>query len=485
MTTQITITVPFSLKPNQILASTTPEENAFILELGCNAFTVLQKGVSQNANDAIYKSLKEAAREDFLKKEQIYQQEFTKVQSQLETLKQRLEQENILRRDVEQTIRQQEASNRLAICQEKDARIADLAQQNKRLQEMIDTSIKASNKELAADFTALKDNLLRLSSNSQVKGKAAESIFTDLLQRVFGNVPIGEEFSIQNLGQQEAHKGDIHMVWRKSLIMWEVKNYTRQVDAKEVNKFHQDMQTNPEIAVGILVSMNTGIQGHTKAGDIDIAPMPDGRMCIYINNFGQKDDPQYYLQSLQPFIEVFCLIHKQSKAKMVVDDEDNSYELEAMKKNMQTITLMLQEHLKKDIDLRNICMTEKKKAEDCWNKFIMKIKEQEHSTKNMLKCILSLEESDDTLQSNKKENEDLFFKQFEWAVLDDEQKKFVECIRKNFSFAEDKETPSKDVREALKVDGLSEKQILKYQESLVLEDAWRKGSVKVKYVVKI
>ena len=44
---------------------------------------------------------------------------------------------------------------------------------------------------------------------------------------------------------------------------------------------------------------------------------------------------------------------------------------------------------------------------------------------------------------------------------------------------------AKDVREILKTAGISEKQIIKYQETLVLESAWKKGSTKVLHLSKV
>ena len=101
----------------------------------------------------------------------------------------------------------------------------------------------------------------------------------------------------------------------------------------------------------------------------------------------------------------------------------------------------------------------------------------------MLRTLLEID-TPDTELTTLKANEDIFFKPFDYEVLTDEQKKFVDIIRRNYDFVENYELPAKDVRDILKGE-LSEKQILKVQETIVLEDAWKKGSIKVKNLSKV
>jgi hypothetical protein len=475
--TTFNLNLPIIFAIPQILATTTPEENAFILELGTKAFTQIQQQGEKSLNQKIYKSLEDAAKEDFLKKEASMIQEIEKFSTALAGTKRKLEEETSLRQRTENIIRQEEKRNREEICKEKDARIESLQADLQRSLRSVEAAVSLSNKDLQANFTQFKEQFFKMTTTSQSKGKGAEVIFEELLKRAFGSSSLDEEFSLQNFGSQEGHKGDIHMHWRKSLVMWEVKNYTRIVDSKEIQKFHQDMSTNPEISVGILVSMCSGIQGHTKAGDIDLHLTPDGRMCIYINNFNKQEDPQYYLQSLQPFLEVFC---KQQNKNIKMEAEDNSYELEQLKKNNTIILLMLKEHQKKTVDMRNMFNTAKKKNEQIWTELQVKLKETEQSTKQMLRTLL---ETDEEEAEAAKQNEDIFFKPFEYDVLTDSQRKFVDVVRRHFNFIDNAEIPAKDVREILKGE-LSERQILNAQETIILEDAWKKGSVKVRNLCK-
>ena len=479
MTTIFSMQVPLTFIPSEFLAKTSPEENAFILELGSKAFLQIQQQGDKKLNQDLYKSLEKAAAEAYAKKEKELLASIADKEQTLSGTKRKLEEEISLRQNTELTIRQEERRNREEICKEKDARIESLQTELQRSLRQVETSVSLSNKDLLSNFNQFKDQFMKMTASSQAKGKGAEVIFEELLKRSFGSTSIDEEFGIQNFGQQEGHKGDIHMSWRKVKIMWEVKNYSKIVDSKEVQKFHQDMMTNPDIAVGIMVSMCSGIQGHTKAGDIDLYPMPDGRMCIYINNFEKHEDPQYYLQSLQPFLEIFSKQHK----KLVENKGDNDVvvELEQLKKTNTVIQLMLKEHQKKTVELRNMFNGAKKKNEQIWTELQVKLKDTEHSTKQMLRTLLEI---DDEEVSASKPNEDIFFKPFDYEVLSDEQRKFVDLVRRNFNFVDDVEMTAKDVRDILKGE-LSERVIIKMQETMVLEDAWKKGSVKVKNLCKV
>jgi len=76
--TTFNLNLPITFAIPQILATTTPEENAFILELGTKAFTQIQQQGEKSLNQKIYKSLEDAAKEDFLKKEASMIQEIEK-----------------------------------------------------------------------------------------------------------------------------------------------------------------------------------------------------------------------------------------------------------------------------------------------------------------------------------------------------------------------------------------------------------------------
>jgi hypothetical protein len=143
---------------------------------------------------------------------------------------------------------------------------------------------------------------------------------------------------------------------------------------------------------------------------------------------------------------------------------------------------MLKEHQKKTVDLRNMFNGARKKNDQIWAELQVRIKDTEQSTKEMLRSLLEID--DEEAGSASKPNEDIFFKPFDYDILSDEQRKFVDLMRRNFNFVDDAELAAKDVRDILKNE-LSERLIIKMQETMVLEEAWKKGSVKVKNICKV
>ena len=494
----ISLNIPLSFFVPEIIHETSPEDYAFILELGCKGFQSIKNHGEKKLHNVLFDSLEAQAKEAYTKKETVLQkeldqikktskQELDTIQGQLATLKEHLSTESKLRLELENKIREEERRNREEIIKEKDERIQSLQamlvinkDQDTHLQQSIksvETIVRASNRELETNFHQLRDQFMKVTTGSALKGASAEKIFTELLQRSFGSTSIYEEFSLNNLGSTDSHSGDIHMTWRGSKILWEVKNYSKTVDSKEVQKFHQDMSTNTDMAIGIIVSMNTGIQGHTKAGDIDLQPLPDGRICIYLNNFEKHGDGQQYLQSLQPFLEVFCKNSKNPSKEM-----EESHELERYKKTVNIILLMIKSHQAKMSDLKNTFSSAKKKQDQLWTELQVKLKEVDNSTKQMLKMLL---EQEDEEKEEVNDSEYLIFKPFQWDILSEVEKKFVQTIRKQFKIVEDAKMVAAEVRDTFKAAGISEEAIGKCREVLLTDDVWKKGAKDVKHLQKI
>jgi len=232
MSSSINITVPFSFVVPKILEKTTPEQNAFILELGCKAFSQVDQQLAEKHNKDLYSRLENAAREAYVKKENELTASLTEKDQLLSGTKRKLEEEIALRQNTERTIRQEERRNREEICKEKDARIESLQADLQRSLRQVEAAVSLSNKGLEANFNQFKEQFFKMTTSSQSKGKGAEVIFEELLKRSFGATSIGDDFSIQNFGQQEGHKGDIHMTMRGLKSMWEIKNYARLLTAR-------------------------------------------------------------------------------------------------------------------------------------------------------------------------------------------------------------------------------------------------------------
>ena len=274
----------------------------------------------------------------------------------------------------------------------------------------------------------------------------------------------------------EAHSGDIQMRWRGGKILWEVKNYTKPVDKKETLKFQEDMRTNSDMDLGVFVSLNTPIVGHSKAGDIDLEVLQDGRLCLYLNNFNAHQDAQAFLQSLQPFLEIFL---KQRKKTETPD----SSEVELLKRNAKVLLIMLQTHQGKMTDMKMHFQSMKKKIDTLWLEHQTKLRDTEQGVRLMLQTLLEGSEEED--ESQMAVEETAIFKDYCWETLDAFEQKFITVLRKQFKISDDAKILAKEVREALASAGLTEKQQDRARESLLREDVWPKGSKDVRYLQKV
>tara|TARA_B110001454_G_scaffold218907_1_gene248514 strand:- start:6167 stop:7297 length:1131 start_codon:yes stop_codon:yes gene_type:complete len=88
--------------------------------------------------------------------------------------------------------------------------------------------------------------------NSSIKGQEGENwVFNELL-RSFPSANIEDHHA-------KGHKGDFSINEEGIIGMVESKNYKRNVNKKEINKFYKDMETNHQINYGILLSLNAGV----------------------------------------------------------------------------------------------------------------------------------------------------------------------------------------------------------------------------------
>lgn len=92
------------------------------------------------------------------------------------------------------------------------------------------------------------------SQNSTIKGKDSEEELFTSLNQLFPTAIIEDTHNIPG-------RGDFIVRFDDVVMMVETKNYTRNVQKSEVDKFYRDMesQANSDIQCGLLLSMNCGI----------------------------------------------------------------------------------------------------------------------------------------------------------------------------------------------------------------------------------
>lgn len=259
--------------------------------------------------------------------------------------------------------------------------------------------------------------------------------------------------------------------------MWEAKNYGRNVDKKEVDKFLRDMELNKEFAVGILISMETGIVGHTKAGDIDMEELSDGRIVLYISNLGQQEDVVYYLQGLRPLLEV--LVSRQNKV-ISQEKQEESEKQKALEERLQVLLILIRNHQGTVNRLKNLMNIHKKKHDQMWLELTTEFREAENQTRLCMEAVT--DQGTGTLEHTAETLPEFVFKHQNLSLYNEKERKFIQTCQTLFEMSEEATSKSVEIKSALQKEGWSEDSIVALRERVFQEDVWVKGKKDVKYL---
>jgi hypothetical protein len=268
------------------------------------------------------------------------------------------------------------------------------------------------------------------------------------------------------------------MKWKGHQLMWETKNYTSTVRKEEVNKFLRDMEQNPQIALGVMVSLHTGIAGHLTASGFDLEELRDGRICLYISNFSKHEDSLAVLQGLQPFLEMF-LKRRMSERPKTEHEEESLQTLETRLGRIEANRAILQRLIQNHIDVmrkyKASVMNAKKKSDAIWADVLAGVKDAEHGVSLILSTLL-----DDEKQVEEIELAPFLFKHTDIAMYDEKQRAFIETTLALFEIGEEYKVTAKEVKEAYKTRGYSEGVVDGFRGTVLLEAAWEKGKKDVR-----
>jgi hypothetical protein len=347
--------------------------------------------------------------------------------------------------------------------------------------------MKESNRSLIEGFQSFKESFVKVSSGSKKKGEQGEMVFQDIIQRAFGSVSCSEYFDIESVGK-EGHQGDLRMIWKGHKILLEVKNYERSVDDKEVKKFLRDMEEGSDVSLGIMVSLTSGIVGHTKTGGVDIVELRDGRFCLYLTNFLSHLEPVLFLQGLKPFMETFLAVKEKQSGKEK-DTSISEAQIERFEVQRSILLKLLQNHLESTRKFKNTIQNAKKKQEQMWLEIGVEQRESEYQVKLLLETLLEVNTITESTTNQEYATEALqlpsyIFRNTELEYYTEKEKCFLKELLANFEISEEYVCGKKDIKDTLKNAGYTEDSITKLCERLFLEDVWEKGKQKVKYFKK-
>ena len=473
---EITLQLPASYNLPPLFESLDPKETALTLTLGAEAYAIVKKEGQKLQHETLFQQLQATAAAE-------YQPKLEQLQTALQALKQRLQQEEEYRRSTEQRVREEERHNREELLQEKQNRIVSLEQQARQQLQQVEQSMKETSRSLQDQFQLFKDSMLKPAAGSKAKGTQGETVFQELVQKAFGSVSCNEYFELEDVGK-EGHQGDLRMNWKGHKLLLEVKNYERSVDDKEVKKFLRDMEEGRDVSLGILVSLRSGIVGHSKTGNVDLVELRDGRICIYLTHFLSQPDPVQFLQSLKPFMETFLQLRdKHSQEGNAISAAEQQVERFELQRSV--LLKLLNNHLESTRKFKNTIQNAKKKQEQMWLEIGIDMRESEHQVKLLLETLLEINSSPVQEAPSVKSAEHLpsyVFRVQDSSLCNEKERKFLKDLLTHFTVDEEATTPKKELKDVLKPLGYSEDAVNKLCERLLLEDVWEKGKQKVKYL---
>lgn len=317
----------------------------------------------------------------------------------------------------------------------------------------------------------LTESIYKTMNNSSLKGKAGELQVEELLK-----IALDCEVYKTN---KEAYAGDYHLLRGKGKYKYlvDAKNYDRPVNRQEVEKMHRDLRLNADMMGGIFISLNQGIVGHSRAGDLDIEFLETGKPIVYLGNVNRRMEPILLFTSLRPFFEVV-------ERMMELKKEENTEESDTLQKWQTKTTLvaaLVRTHLDEVVKSKHEFTNNKKKIEAIFADIHAKMLKSEGSVRNILEIVMGNEEH---LQTSLRDTETplpsfVFSKQTR-AELTEKEAKFVSWLEKTYTFEEGKDTDVKSFLEKAAAQGFSEKETRGMREKLFTEEAWPKLAKKIR-----
>lgn len=474
MPQEITLTVPTEYSLPHIFSTLDEAQTALALSLGAYAYQTVKQRGEQITHAELSRRLTEAAAAK-------YEPDLESLEKQVAKLKERVQEEQERRLSTEKTIREEERRNREEIVTEKNKRIQSLEEQVKEFA----VTIRESSRQMSDNFQHFKDQILKNTSGSKKKGDIGEAVFENILERAFGGGSANDKFDIQNVGK-EGHQADLRMNWQGQRIMLEVKNYDRNVDGKEVLKFHKDMEAAKDCPIGLMISLNTGITGHMKAGKVDIEMLHDGRMCVFLNSLLLHEDPVSLLQSIKPFLEVY-LKSLGAQSTDVHQDETRAQRLmDIFEQQRKSLLKVLQSHEEQTRKMKNTLLNAKKKHEQSWIEIMGDMRESEHSVKLLVETMLhfTIDDSDDEEADTEKAPTlpGYIFRQTDLKLFTEKERKFIQQTLEYFEFNEDYKVQTKDAKEIYKMLGYSDEALNTMRTRVLQDDVWERGKKEIKYM---
>lgn len=453
-----TLSVPEAFVIPQIYLSTDPKKVSVALTLGAEAYETIQLAATkrirnENQSEVIAEltadfneQLREATESSStqIKRLKVEKQKFEDAlqltKAQLETYEQSA---SVIRSQAQKDARE----TFIEILQSKEKHIGQLEQLVSKQMETV-----------CGKVDGLQNSITRTFSSSKEKGSFGEALIETLLKKAF-------DCEIRVVSK-DAQTADIRMIRAEDCeYFWEIKNYTRMVATEEVEKFKRDMRLHPKVRAGCLVSLRTGIVGHSRGGDIDVEFLEDGRCMLFLSNFLNRDDPVFYLQTLRPFFQIL--------EAQAVPLKDESEVVRGLEMKAALIANLLRSHCASVAKHRNSIFTHKKRIDSMFTEFQGYIIESETQLQTLLRLAIG---SEDAAAEAETHLPSTVFKRERLSDYEERVKVFIAWLLKTVSVQEGTQIEIKELLERGKEGGFAEKWIRDLREEIFQPVAWSKGA---------
>jgi hypothetical protein len=453
---EIVLRVPLQFVLPDFYEKANQEKTSLALRMGALAVQTLFSSIAEEVREECNSDLVTQLEKKHLKKQEVLEKDKRLLEETMNHLQARLGTDEQLKGDWQRQIREESRSLYKELLAEKDKQITQLAQFRDQL-----TGEMRTLQEKMQQVTAAAARQL----GSQEKGKAGEVSMEEIIKKAYGSA---SDFELTMKGR-EAQSGDYHMEYNKSRFLWEVKNYTRMVNKDEVEKLHRDMRANPDAKLGIMVSLHSGVTGHTKSGDIDLEYLEDGRSILYLSNLYKREDPVFYLQTLRPY---FDSMEQKKEVKESLDSE----EIVKLKSRANVVQHLLRSHTQTLQGLHNSIVQQKRRSDTVYAEQIAFIQQANGECKNTLKNLVSDDMAESPLETSLNPT---IYKIQNLVEMSEPQQKFVKWIQENCEEDLSHEMEAKLFQEKFKHLFKSERE-LKGARDILQESVWKSGGKKVK-----
>jgi hypothetical protein len=249
MTTKIIkIEVPIDWDEPEELNKLSPEENAFILDVGCETIKDARALVAGLSQKEIYNKIREESKGEIQKLEMdllvekklkdeldrsiryIYDKQIEQLKKQNEELKEQLKTQITNNKMMYQDELNKEKEKLEKILEDKNRQVLRLTENYEKILQQSDTK---SSKKLGDEG---EDNFMMLSET-----------FKDFIG-----------YKIEKKSHQ-GHKGDFHLFFEKFNVLVDLKNYSGSVQKKELDKIEHDLSINDTMDFAWLISYESNV----------------------------------------------------------------------------------------------------------------------------------------------------------------------------------------------------------------------------------